>query len=302
MGAYILIILAIIIEVLKERSKLLRLKPFDWWGWIIIVLLLISLNITFFENRANDKKMSDLTASSNTANEQLSLLRLDSKQAKDEYANSLKAYGKRNSDQIQQTAYTMTKIFAEGVKKNEANTKYIVADAGMNKEEIKRKMDSITESQLPNITYSQELVKMIQSNDSLFLLPCFFNSGKGVAKAVYIYAYYLVGINELNWEFYKPIMQVENTEMSAGEIRCANLSSKFIPHYRFDSTNQAQVILFTGSYFNDDKRNPVKKDILFAFQWNPRTRVWGIAGGNPEDLKKIHLSASLRYFADSTLK
>lgn len=170
---------------------------------------------------------------------------------------------------------------AKGVERGVRDSKYIVSDAAKNKDDIKRKMDSmkLAQAQLPNITYGTSVnnpLKWSCTGDTLAFYLQYRNTGGTVAKNVEAKCYYLYQKNGEVFRYYQPFGTLTDAEIPAGETKISQKGAGcYMVDMHFDSTNSYQYVLVLGSCYNESEDKPVKKTFKMCYIWNKSINQWG---------------------------
>lgn len=299
-----------IVEAVKDKEKILikwskrRKRLVFAKGALLSYLLLVLIgagSISAYKDSENSGNKIDslsyrskyLDTTIKYLNDTLQKVRLENKSEQERHENNIR---KQDSTSI----YKVLIQYAEGVKLGQANTNNILSDARQNVAHLQKKLDSLNNASYPSVVRDIEgFVKHVQSNDTLYLLPCLFNDGGSTARKVNAKGYFLRVNHKLNVneEYHLPIWIAIDAEIPKGKnICCESKTYGFgIPNYTLDSTNALQFIIVTGTYYKDNDQTTTRQTIECVYSWNNELKKWSAAGDSYEVIK-AHNNKSLRKF------
>jgi len=240
---------------LKDPEKKIRNKAIVKICIITIAALLQAFNEHIKEQASQDDKL----ANKKTLAFRDSIYVVKITKAQKSYEDSLRKYSKDNSEQIQSTAYNMTRIFGEGVKKGEVNTKNILTNTDENSKKLAVKLDS-NKLKSANIELLREPHKAFKTrvDGNNIIGECWIeNSGDETAYSL-SFNVYIVFKTSLGF-FKTHVAGIENItqNLSGGTARIVNINiAEGLGIYNDSDRIYCLVI---GNYYNEETKNSKKE-------------------------------------------
>lgn len=287
------IILFTLLLTIFEKPHLLQ-RPVKIEKIIILSLLLATAIFSAYKENENDYQQNRLQKTADSLHIKLT----DAQQDLDSIKNENRT-ARAESDLAHQQLEDSLSVNRREVKETAIETATrIIKNAGNNKEELRHKMDSIKEIQLPNLTPPTDppYIDFKRVNNLLCIYLKIWNGTNNAAKNVSFKGFYLWSID--GKEFYEtiePFISIDGQEI-AGRTTLSGTEYKgqYCIAAPFDSFSQHQFILIKGYYTNDNENSKVKKKMLFSFVWNDISKMW-LINGNPGQLEQIHDSMRAAY-------
>lgn len=252
----ITLIISIIVEFIKEYKKLLKLKPFYWAGWIMILALGVS---AFYANK-NNKESDDKITYLDSTNKKLTI-KIDS------FKTSFNVG-------LNDVANDMSYKFGRGVERADSNTIKILTDALANKKELSHTIDSLS-YKLDSISNRGNLpflgcppkdiaegVVIKQAEDTLTTFITIYNSNDAPAIDVNFVVYLLL---EKNGDYFKRKVIFENIHnVSIPKTHWFILPHKdLLSSYNPYKEGYNQYYIIRGSYW--DSRHKTKQEVKLDY-------------------------------------
>lgn len=259
------LLISIVVEILKERNKLFNIKPFDFWGWAVILALGISTYFAWGNNQQSDLKIQSLIDGKKSVTDQLISARVE---------NRIEAY--KHEVRLNQHSYNTEKLLAEyNLKIDTANDRIEKIRPGKNPPFITHLPDS-------SIGLTLKL-----SHDTLYVGGQIYNAGEQVAFDASYRVYFLMKLGDKLLTFSNPLAINHGGDIDGGIV---NHFRFFIPFSQntFESFTSVYCVIL-GKYFLDPNRSQEKR-IEIGLQYNPKEMTKTLYNGRTPIAKLLEMA------------
>lgn len=259
------LLISIVVEILKERNKLFKIKPFDFWGWAVIVALGISTYFAWGNNQQSDLKIQSLIEGKKSITDQLISARVE---------NRIEAY--KHEVRLNQHSYNTEKLLAEyNLKIDTANDRIEKVRSGKNPPFITHLPDS-------SIGLTLKL-----SHDTLYVGGQVYNAGEQVAFDASYRVYLLMKLGDKLLTFDSPLAINYGGDIDGGTVNHFRCYIPF-PKDAFDSFTSVYFVILGKYYLDSERKN--KKVIEIGLQYNPKERTKTLYNGRTPIAKLLKVA------------